>query len=119
LRTANELYEWLFSESVNAARYHGKMKVREREKVQQQFMDGKFHVIVATKAFGLGIDKPDIRFIVHYNFPDSLKSYYQEVGGAGRQTRALSAAVPVRGPAHSRIFSRWEISQAGGFATHL
>jgi ATP-dependent DNA helicase RecQ len=84
VRTANELYEWLCAENVNAARYHGKMKTKEREEVQQRFMDGEFHVIVATKAFGLGIDKPDIRFIVHFNFPDSIESYYQEIGRAGR-----------------------------------
>ena len=84
VRTANDLYEWLCAENVNAARYHGKMKTKEREDVQQRFMNGEFHVIVATKAFGLGIDKPDIRFIVHFNFPDSLESYYQEIGRAGR-----------------------------------
>ena len=84
VRTANEIYEWLCSENINAGRYHGKMKVSDRETVQQQFMRGEFHVIVATKAFGLGIDKPDIRFIVHYNFPDSVESYYQEIGRAGR-----------------------------------
>jgi ATP-dependent DNA helicase RecQ len=84
VRTANELYGWLCAENVNAARYHGKMKTKEREEVQQRFMDGEFHVIVATKAFGLGIDKPDIRFIVHFNFPDSIESYYQEIGRAGR-----------------------------------
>ena len=84
VRTANEIYEWLCSENINTGRYHGKMKVSERESVQQQFMRGEFHVIVATKAFGLGIDKPDIRFIVHYNFPDSIESYYQEIGRAGR-----------------------------------
>ena len=84
VRTANELYEWLCAENVNAARYHGKMKTKEREEIQQRFMQGEFHVIVATKAFGLGIDKPDIRFIVHFNFPDSLESYYQEIGRAGR-----------------------------------
>jgi ATP-dependent DNA helicase RecQ len=84
VRTANEIYEWLCSENINAGRYHGKMKVSDRETVQQQFMRGEFHVIVATKAFGLGIDKPDIRFIVHYNFPDSIESYYQEIGRAGR-----------------------------------
>lgn len=84
VRTANELYEWLCAENINAGRYHGKMKTKEREEVQKRFMQGDFHVIVATKAFGLGIDKHDIRFIVHFNFPDSLESYYQEIGRAGR-----------------------------------
>ena len=73
VRTANELYEWLCNSGVNAARYHAKMKTRERESTQQDFMAGAFKLIVATKAFGLGIDKPDIRFIIHYNFPDSLR----------------------------------------------
>src|SRR4051812_28167708 len=84
VRTANELYDWLCAENVNAARYHGKMKTKDRESIQQRFMSGEFHVIVATKAFGLGIDKPDIRFIIHFNFPDSLESHYQEIGRVGR-----------------------------------
>ena len=84
VRAANELYEWLCDSGINAGRYHGKLKVRERESIQRQFMDGGFKVIVATKAFGLGIDKLDIRLIIHFNFPDSLESYYQEIGRAGR-----------------------------------
>lgn len=84
VRAANELYGWLCDEGINAGRYHGKMKLREREAVQQKFMEDGFKVMVATKAFGLGIDKESIRFILHFNFPDSLESYYQEIGRAGR-----------------------------------
>ena len=67
-----------------AARYHGRLGARERKRTQDRFMAGELRVIVATNAFGMGIDKPDIRFVVHYNLPGSLESYYQEAGRAGR-----------------------------------
>ncbi len=84
VRSADELYEWLTSHGVAVGRYHGRMKAREREEAQQAFMRGDHKVMIATKAFGLGIDKPDIRFVYHFEFPDSLESYYQEAGRAGR-----------------------------------
>ncbi len=84
VRSADELYEWLKEHSVSAGRYHGAMKTREREEVQKGFMRGDHKVMIATKAFGLGIDKPDIRFVYHFEFPDSLETYYQEAGRAGR-----------------------------------
>jgi ATP-dependent DNA helicase RecQ len=68
----------------DAARYHGKLAARKRKENQDRFMAGTLKVIVATNAFGMGIDKPDIRFVVHYNLPGSLESYYQEAGRAGR-----------------------------------
>ncbi len=84
VRSANELCEWLKEHGVLAGRYHGAMKTREREEVQRGFMRGDHKVMIATKAFGLGIDKPDIRFVYHFEFPDSLETYYQEAGRAGR-----------------------------------
>ncbi|HYO11700.1 MAG TPA: ATP-dependent DNA helicase RecQ [Thermoanaerobaculia bacterium] len=68
----------------DAARYNGKLASRKRKENQDRFMAGALKVIVATNAFGMGIDKPDIRFVVHYNLPGSLESYYQEAGRAGR-----------------------------------
>ena len=66
------------------ALYHGRLGAKERHEAQDRFMAGEVKAVVATNAFGLGIDKPDIRFIAHFHFPGSLESYYQEVGRAGR-----------------------------------
>ena len=96
VRSANELQEWLTGHGVLAGRYHGKMRARERERVQAEFMVGTHKVMIATKAFGLGIDKPDIRFIFHYEFPDSLETYYQEAGRAGRDGKPAIAVLLYR-----------------------
>jgi ATP-dependent DNA helicase RecQ len=66
------------------AKYHGRMPARERKETQERFMRGDVQTMIATNAFGMGIDKPDIRFIVHYHMPGSLEAYYQEAGRAGR-----------------------------------
>jgi len=84
VKCVNELHEWLVSRGIQAARYHGQLKAAEREQAQKRFMSGELPVMVATNAFGLGVDKPDVRWVLHWNFPDSLDSYYQEAGRAGR-----------------------------------
>jgi ATP-dependent DNA helicase RecQ len=84
IRSANELHDWLKEHGIAVGRYHGKMPTRERERIQAEFMRGDHKVMIATKAFGLGIDKPDIRFVFHFEFPDSLETYAQEAGRAGR-----------------------------------
>ena len=74
----------LETEGFPVASYHGRMAAKARHAAQDRFMAGELKAIVATNAFGMGIDKPDIRFVVHYDMPGSLESYYQESGRAGR-----------------------------------
>lgn len=96
VRLANELHAQLLKVGIIAGKYHGKMRMSERESVQEDFMANRYRVIVATKAFGLGIDKPDVRFVIHYTFPDSVESYYQEAGRAGRDGKKALAALLYR-----------------------
>ena len=95
-RSADELCKWLSEHHIPTGRYHGKMNTRDREEAQAGFMHGRHRVIIATKAFGLGIDKPDIRFIIHYEFPDSLETYAQEAGRAGRDGLPATATLLYR-----------------------
>ena len=76
--------EALRGRGVRAAAYHAGMKGADRDAVHARFLDGGLDVVVATSAFGMGIDKPDVRFVVHAASPASLDSYYQEIGRAGR-----------------------------------
>src|SRR6478752_4625103 len=83
IREAERLYEDL-RQSYRVGLYHGKMPAADRRQTQDRFMAGELKAMVATNAFGLGIDKQDLRFVVHYHFPGSVESYYQEAGRAGR-----------------------------------
>jgi ATP-dependent DNA helicase RecQ len=84
VKAAQAVYEALLAAGESAGLYHGKLPAADRNAVQEAFMDGERRVMVATNAFGLGIDKPDIRFVLHYQLPATLEAYYQEAGRAGR-----------------------------------
>ena len=84
VKTVEELTDWLKAFDFKIEKYHGRMKASERKRNQDAFMNDELKAIVATNAFGMGIDKPDLRFLVHYQMPGSLEAYYQEAGRAGR-----------------------------------
>lgn len=92
-KSAEELMKLLEQENVRAVFYHGGLAAKDRSEIQEQFMSGGAEVIVATNAFGMGIDKPDIRFVYHYDVPESLDAYYQEVGRAGRDGKSSEAVL--------------------------
>lgn len=84
-RAATQRYaRWIAETGLRTAAYHGGMRGTDRARVHEGFLAGRFDVVVATSAFGLGIDKPDVRFVLHESVPDSLDDYYQQIGRAGR-----------------------------------
>ena len=81
---ADEILEVLSNHDIKAVSYHAGMDAASRDWVQEQFMTGAAQVVVATNAFGLGVNKPDIRFVIHHDLPGTIEAYYQEAGRAGR-----------------------------------
>ena len=83
-KTVDKLYEELLNLGYNISKYHGGMSENSRTKSQEDFTYDRTQIMVATNAFGMGIDKSNIRYVIHYNMPKDLESYYQEAGRAGR-----------------------------------
>lgn len=86
----------LVQEGLRAEAYHAGRSAKDREHIHELFLDDKLDVVVATTAFGMGIDKPNVRFVVHADIPESLDSYYQEIGRAGRDGEPASALLHYR-----------------------
>jgi ATP-dependent DNA helicase RecQ len=86
-KSVKEVYDYLIWKNIATWIYTGEMNAEDREREQNNFMNWKYKVIVATNAFWMWIDKKDIRFVIHYNLPWSIENYYQEVGRAGRDEK--------------------------------
>lgn len=106
-KAAEEVMHALAEEGIESVFYHAGLRPKEREAIHEQFMAGEAEVIVATNAFGMGVDKANVRFVYHFDAPDSLDAYYQEVGRAGRDGEKAEAI----------LFFRKEDIGAQGFKT--
>jgi ATP-dependent DNA helicase RecQ len=92
-KSAEALAQVLADYGMTAAAYHAGMRASARSQVQDAFLDGSLDVVVATTAFGMGIDKADVRFVIHAEVADSIDSYYQEIGRAGRDAQRAEAVL--------------------------
>ncbi len=92
-KKTEELARILTSKKISALAYHAGLKFDDRENIQEQWLQNKVQVICATNAFGMGIDKPDVRFVVHMDLPESIEAYFQEAGRGGRDGKIAYSTI--------------------------
>lgn len=109
-KKTEELALFLKKNKVSALSYHAGLKYEDRKNIQQQWIDNKVQVICATNAFGMGIDKPDVRFVVHLDLPESLEAYFQEAGRAGRDGKIAYSTIFFTKADQQRLLDNFKLS---------
>jgi len=105
-----EISNFLKTNKISADYYHAGLEMEIRNKKQEQWKSGKCRVMVSTNAFGMGIDKPDVRFVVHIDLPDSIEAYFQEAGRGGRDEKRAFAVLLVNETDRSKLAEQVDIS---------
>ena len=109
-RKCVELADWFTRKGIGSAAYHGGMEMTHRDRIQEEWIKGKTKVIVATNAFGMGVDKSDVRLVVHYDLPPGLEDYYQEAGRAGRDGKEAYCLIVIKPSSEENLVTRVESS---------
>ena len=109
-RKCTELADWFNTKGIDAVAYHGGMEMQVRDTIQTEWISGAKKVIVATNAFGMGVDKGDVRLVVHYDLPPGIEEYYQEAGRAGRDGKDGYCSIVVKPASEKNLITRVESS---------
>ena len=107
-RKTIELAHWFEAQGLEAKGYHGGMDMNARDEIQDAWIKSKAGIIVATNAFGMGVDKPDVRLVVHYDLPPGIEDYYQEAGRAGRDGKEAYCMIVVKPSSVHQLKTRVE-----------
>ncbi len=107
-RKCKELADWFKTKGLSASSYHGGIELKERDQIQEDWIKGTTKIIIATNAFGMGVDKSDVRLVIHYDLPPGIEDYYQEAGRAGRDGKDAYCIIVVKPSSEKNLVTRIE-----------